>query len=101
MKNVANETVVLSLEMRSRTWNDDEEVKRHVLKDLKREGLVVEWEVKEDCGCGSREKEMSVIAASLEETGELLKNLRNEESKWIDVDDVRRIVSWIEEFEDD
>lgn len=54
-------------------------------------------EVKKDCCCWSREKAMLILIASLEKTRKLFKDPRNEESEWIDVNYVRRIVSWTKE----
>lgn len=97
MKDVTDVIVVLSLEKRSCTWNDHEKVKGYVLKDLKRKGFIMAREVKEDCHCWSREEEMSVLIVALEKAREFLENSRNEKSKWVDANYVRRELSWVEE----
>ena len=97
MKDVTDVIVVLSLEKRSCTWNDHEKVKGYVLKDLKRKGFIMAREVKEDCNCWSREEEMPVLIVALEKARKFLENSRNEESKWVDANYVRRELSWVEE----
>ena len=97
MKNVTNVTIVLSLEVRSCIRNDNEKVKRYVLKDLKRKGFIMAREVKEDCHCWSRKEEMLILIVALEKAREFLENSRNEKSKWVDANYVRRELSWVEE----